>query len=232
METEVISIFLVIFKFIDRKQKIRFEENMKNIYTQMVNNENQKFHPFGQSEKRFNWINNYSNGNDLKIHQKIVRKKDNLEGGIGRFLTKNRIENEKQSEKNSFENNNKRKQNKLLNINSQRVIYPEKDIEVKKVNKIRTYESMRKNSLHNTDGRITTLLGKTPLNFKYRGKRTYNNSVDYGKRKDTNLFSEEFLNDKNYNRIPGVTRKHLIHKVNLETRQLDKQNRIRSYICN
>ena len=78
METEVISIFLVIFIFIDIKQKIRFEENMKNIYTQMVNNEIQKSHPFGQSEKRFNWINNYSNGNDLKKHKKIERKKDNL----------------------------------------------------------------------------------------------------------------------------------------------------------
>ena len=228
METEVISIFLIIFKFIDIKQKIRFEENMKNIYTQMVNNENQKFHPFGQSEKRFNWINNYSNGNDLKKHKKIVRKKDNLEGGIGRFLTKNRLENEKQNEKNSFENN-PRKKNKLLNINSQRVINPEKDTEIKKVNKIRTYGSMEKDLLHTTDGRITTLLGKTPLNFKYRGKRTYNNSVDYGKRKDTNLFSEEFLNDKSYNRIPGVTRKHLSHKVNLETQQLDKQNDIRNY---
>ena len=229
METEVISIFLVIFKFIDIKQKMRFEENMKNIYTQMMNNEIQKSHPFGQSEKRFNWINNYSNGNDLKKHKKIVRKKDNLEGGIGRFLTKNRFENEKQNEKNSFENN-PRKKNKLLNINSQRVINPEKDTEVKKVNKIRTYGSMEKDLLHTTDGRITTLLGKTPLNFKYRGKRTYNNSVDYGKRKDTNLFSEEFLNDKSYNRIPGVTRKHLTHKVNLETQQLDKQNDIRNYI--
>ena len=229
METEVISIFLVIFKFIDIKQKMRFEENMKNIYTQMMNNEIQKSHPFGQSEKRFNWNNNYSNGNDLKKHKKIVRKKDNLEGGIGRFLTKNRLENEKQNEKNSFENN-QRKKNKLLNINSQRVINPEKDTEVKKVNKIRTYGSMEKDLLHTTDGRITTLLCKTPLNFKYRGKRTYNNSVDYGKRKDTNLFSEEFLNDKNYNRIPGVTRKHLTHKVNLETQQLDKQNGIRNYI--
>ena len=232
METEVISIFLVIFKFIDIKQKIRFEENMKNIYTQMVNNENQKFHPFGQSEKRFNWVNNYSNGNDLKKHKKIVRKKDNLEGGIGRFLTKSRLENEKQNEKNSFENNNKRKKNKFLNTNSQRVIYPEKDTEVKKVNKIRTYGSIEKNLLHTTDGRITSLLAKTPLNFRYRGKRTYNNSVDYGKRKDTNLFSEEFLNDKNYNRIPGVTRKHLTHKVNLETQPLDKQDGIKSHFYN
>lgn len=207
---------------------MRFEENMKNVYTQMVNNENQKSHPFGQSEKRFNWVNNYSNGNDLKKHKKIVRKTDNLEGGIGRFLTKNRFENEKQNEKNSFIIKNKRKKNNYFNINSQRVIDPEKDTEVKKVNKKRTYGSIEKNLLHTTDGRISTLLYKTPLNFKYRGKRTYNNSVDYGKRKDTNLFSEEFLNDKSYNRIPGVTRKHLTHKVNLETRQLDKQEVVRN----
>ena len=231
METEVNSKFLIFFNHIDIKQKIRFEENKKNIYTQMVNNENQRAHPFGQAEKRFNWINNYSNGNDLKKHKKIVRKKDNLEGGIGRFLTKNKLENEKQNDMNSF-GNNKRKKNKLLKINSQRVLFPEKDTEVKKVNKIRTYGSIEKNMLYNTDGRISTLLGKTPLNYNYKGKRIYNSSVDYGKRKDTNLFSDEFLNDKSYNRIPGVTRKHLTHKVNLETQQLDYKNGKRNHIYN
>ena len=42
-------------------------------------------------------------------------------------------------------------------------------------------------------------------------------SVDYGRRKDTNYFAEEFLNDKNYNRIPGVKRKHLIPSAHIES---------------
>ena len=40
---------------------------MKNLYTQMVDSENQKSHPFGIAEKRFNWINNYSNGNQEQL---------------------------------------------------------------------------------------------------------------------------------------------------------------------
>ena len=115
----------------------------------MVDNENQKSHPFGISEKRFCWINNYSNGNDLKNHKKILRKNiDNLEGGIGRFLTRIRIENEKEKEKEaqklSRNNINRKKAHKYLNLNSQRVIYPEKDTEVKKVNKKRTYGSQER----------------------------------------------------------------------------------------
>ena len=210
---------------------------MKNLYTQIVDNENQKSHPFGIAEKRFSCVNSYSNGNDLKNHKKIIRKKnDNLEGGIGMFLTKNKIENEKEIEKEAeriFRNNvNRKKAHKYLNLNSQRVIYPEKDTEVKKVNKKRTYGSQEKNLLHTTDGRITSLLEKTPLSFKNKGKKMFNNSVDYGKKKDTNLFSDEFLNDKKYNRIPGVARKHLIPIVNIESQPFDFFSRERKHIYN
>lgn len=199
-----------------------YQENLKNLYTQLVDNENQKSHPFGSSEIRFNWTNNYSNGNDLKKHKKIIRKnKDNLEGGIGHYLNRIMKENERdreEAERNLLNNIKlKEKAYKYLNLNSQRVIHPEKDTEVKKVNKKRTYGSQEKDLLHTTNGRITSLLDKTPLYFKNRGKKMLNNSVDYGRKKDTNLFSDEFLNDKKYNRIPGVDRKHLILKVNVES---------------
>ena len=198
---------------------------MKNIYTQMVDNENQKSHPFGYAEKRFYWINNYSNGNDLKNHKKLLRKnKDNLEGGIGRYLNRIQLENQKENEE---ENNllknkiNRRRAHKFLNLDSQRVLYPEKDTEIKKIHKKRTYGSQEKDLLHKTNGRITSLLDKTPLYFENRGKKMFNNSVDYGKKKDTDLFSDEFLNDKNYNRIPGVKRKHLLNKINVESEPTD-----------
>ena len=200
---------------------------MKNLYTQMVDNERQKSRAFGISEKRFDWVNNYSNGNDLNNHKKIIRNhKDNLEGGVGRYLNRisieNDIANQKKNDLLKNKNISQKKALKYLNLNSQRVIYPEKDTEIKKVNKKRTYGSQEKNLLHTTDGRITTLLDKTPLRFKNRGKKMVNNSVDYGRKKDTDLFSDEFLNDKEYNRIPGVKRKHLIHKVNVETKPLDQ----------
>ena len=209
---------------------------MKNIYTQMVDNEKQKTRAFGISEKRFDWVNNYSNGNDLKNHKKIIRKhQDNLEGGIGRYLNRIRIENEKEREKEGNLFNKKisqRKALKYLNLNSQRVIYPEKDTEIKKVHKKRTYRSQEKNLLHTTDGRITTLLDKTPLYIRNKGRKHLNNSVDYGRKRDTDYFSDEFLNDSNYNRIPGVKRKHLIHKVNIETQPLDEFFMRRKYLYN
>jgi len=197
---------------------------MKNIYTQMVDLENQKSHPFGLAEKRFCWVNNYSNGNDLTNHKKIIRRKiDNLDGGIGRYLNKIKIENEIANEKNLINNRNKHKNlYKYLNFNTKRVIEPEKDTEIKKVNKKRTYGSLEKNLLHTTDGRITSLLDKTPFYFPNKGKKMVNNSVDYGRKRNANLFSEEFLNDKEYNRIPGVARKHLIRNINDETKPLDQ----------
>ena len=185
----------------------------------MVNNEIQKSHPFGHTEKRFNW-QNYSNGNDLKKHKKIVRMQDNLEGGIGRFLNRNRMLNEREREMNelkSHKNGSVERAHKYLNLNSQRVIYPERDTEIQRANKKRTYRRNEKSLLHTTDGRITSLLDKTPLHFKYRGKKMFNNSIDYGRKKDTNLFSDEFLNDMSYNRIPGVPRKHLNQNINQES---------------
>jgi hypothetical protein len=130
------------------------------------------------------------------------------------------MENERERqlmEINKLNNNNRNKDYKFLKFNSQRVIYPEKNTEIKRANKKRTYRSQEKNLLHTTGGRITTLLDKTPLQYENKGKKILNNSIDYGRKKDTNIFSEEFLNDKNYNRIPGVKRKHIIPRVNMET---------------
>ena len=66
----------------------------------------------------------------------------------------------------------------------------------------------------------------------------FNNSIDYGRRKDTNLFSDEFLNDMSYNRIPGVPRKHLNQNVNQESNPDDywgrkqyRRYRNKSQIC-
>ena len=205
---------------------------------QMANYEKQKAHPFGMGEKRFEWTKFFSNGNDLKKHKrKINRSIDNLEGGIGKFLSRNRVENDKEQKTafllnnyNKFANRN-RNRNKLikyLSLNSQRVIEPEKDTEIKKPNKKRTYRSQEKNLLHSSGGRITSLLNKTPLKYEYKGRKTFYNSVDYGIKKDTDYFSDEFLNDRKYNRIPGVKRKHISHKLNLETKPLEGRKR---YLC-
>ena len=171
---------------------------MRNLYFQISNHEIQRSHPFGHAEERFNWINGCCDGNDLKTPtrpRKIIR--DNLEGGIGRFLLRNQMLNEKEGLNNN--NNNcykhpRRNLNKFININTERVLDPEKNTEKEIVNKKKTYIGEEKNLRHETGGRITSLFDKTPLEFNYRGKKTfYNNSMDYGyknRSKALNLFDD------------------------------------------
>ena len=45
--------------------------------------------------------------------------------------------------------------------------------------------------------------------------------MDYGRKRDTNLFSDDFLNDKTYNRIPGVMRKNSIKKINYQVKPIE-----------
>ena len=208
---------------------------MKNIYTQIVNTEMQKSHPFGLSEKRFAWVEIYSNGNDLINHKKLFnKKKDNLEGGIGHFFSRIQLENQKEREREknmlrySMDNKKGKKiKYKYQDLNSQRVMYPEKDTEIKKINKKKTYENSNKNLLYTTTGNISSLFMRTPYMVKNKGKKIMNNSVDYGRKRDTDLFSDSFLNDKQYNRIPGVTRKCLVKRMNYHGKPLEdiKQGR-------
>jgi len=185
---------------------------MKNIYTQIVDKESQKNHPFGLAEKRFKWVEFYSNGNDLKGRKGIIRNKmrDNLEGGISKFVARNNFYNERN-------NYMLKKASKFINISSQRVIYPEKNHEKKRINKKRTFGSLDKSLRYQNKGIISSLIDRTPLEPVGGGRKMLINSVDYGRKKDTKLFSDAFLNDPKYNRIPGVDRKHLIKNVNRES---------------
>ena len=139
---------------------------MRNIYTEIVETETQKSHPFGLAESRFTWVKKYSNGEDLKKHKKLFNgKKDNLEGGIGRFFKRIQIENEKEMQQNLLKNSLNFKREKKLkykyqNINSERVICPEKDTEIKKVSKRRTIENYKNILLSSTDGTISSLFEK------------------------------------------------------------------------
>lgn len=194
---------------------------MKNIYIQMVNTESQKSHPFGLAEKRFNWVKIYSNGDDLKKHKRIYRNKmkDNLEGGLSKFLSKNRFLNERN---NNMNNNFLKKTYKYLNVNSQRVIYPEKDTEVKRINKKRTYASIDRTFNKKNKGTYYSLLDKTPLKPIEKGKKVLINTCVNGRKKDTKLFSESFLNDPKYNRIPGVDRKQCVGNITNETEPINE----------
>ena len=189
----------------------------------------QKSHPFGLAENRFTWVKIYCNGNDLKNHKKLFNiRKDNLEGGIGHYFQKIKFENDKELEveKNLLKDNlNHKKQKKMKyrfqNLSTQRVINPEKDTEVEKISKKRTYENSKNNLFYTTNGKISSLFKRTPLVVRGQGKKILNNSVDYGRKRDTNYFSDDFLNDKTYNRIPGVMRKNISKKMNYQVKPIE-----------
>ena len=197
-------------------------QNMKDSYSLIEENEIQKSHPFGQGEKRFAWKNIYCNGNDLSKNKKqFPKRKDNLEGGIGHFFSRAILEETKEKVRETnllkYTLNLKRKNKmkyKYQILNSQRVIYPEKDTEIKKVNKKRTYEDKNKSLLYSTNGSMVSLFKKTPLLMRNKGVKVSNYSVDYSRKRETDFFADSFLNDKNYNRIPGVDRKNMFRIYN------------------
>lgn len=213
-------------KNIDIKPKSKYEIRMRNIYSQIVETETQKSHPFGLAESRFTWVKKYSNGEDLKKHKKLFYgKKDNLEGGIGRYFKRIQIENEKEMQQNLLKNclNFKREKKlkyKYQNINSERVICPEKDTEIKKVSKRRTFENYKNILLSSTDGTISSLFEKTPLIFNHKGKKMLNKSVDYGRKMENDLLSDSINNNKKNNRIPEINRKNNTQKINLQPKPL------------
>ena len=213
-------------KNIDIKPKSKYEIRMRNIYSQIVETETQKSHPFGLAESRFTWVKKYSNGEDLKKHKKLFYgKKDNLEGGIGRYFKRIQIENEKEMQQNLLKNclNFKREKKlkyKYQNINSERVICPEKDTEIKKVSKRRTFENYKNILLSSTDGTISSLFEKTPLIFNHKGKKMLNKSVDYGRKMEKDLLSDSINNNKKNNRIPEINRKNNAQKINLQAKPL------------
>ena len=184
-----------------KKKKSLYEENIKNIYTRMVTQESQKAHPFALAEKRFRW-SKISNGNDIKTfaHKFINKHKDNLEGGIGRFLT--------QTDHSTFSAIYAKKQKYEQNKNNHktaRVLNPELDTEKNKyiIHKKRSMST--ESTRHCTDGSFQSLMKRTPSSFKVKGKKR-NGSLDRVNQ-EHNIFSKEFLNDSKCNGLFGVMRR-------------------------
>ena len=170
-----------------KKKKSAYKENIKNIYTRMVTQESQKAHPFGLAEKRFRW-SKVSNGNDIKTfaHKNINKHKDNLEGGIGRFLS--------QTDHSTFSSIYAKKKQYEQNSNfhkTGRVINPELDTERNKYITHKKRSMSTESTRHCTDGSFQSLMKRTPSSFKVRVKKR-NGSLD----KEHNIFSKEFLNEK------------------------------------
>ena len=180
----------------------------------------QKSHPLGYLENRSALAKRYWNCNDFQHRKKLFKPKlDNLDGGIGYYFSKIKLENQKKMDQNYLKRylNNKKEQKmtkyKYQNLNSKRVIYPEKNTEFNKTTKKRTFKNSKSNLFNVTDGRISSLFLRTPWTTTGKGKKILNYSVDYGRKRDTDIFSDAFLNDKKYNRIPGVLRKGNVPRI-------------------
>ena len=61
---------------------------------------------------------------------------------------------------------------------------------------------------------MISLFKKTPLLLRNKGIKINHYSVDFSRKKETDFFAESFLNDKSYNRIPGVDRKNMFRIYN------------------
>ena len=200
--------------------KTKYEENIKTIYTEISSKNFQKDHPFGQSEKRFEW-QFLSTGEDIKNRKRCKQfHSDCLEGGIGNFMSKNcgnkvnfnNFDNKKKINYNKFVNNKY-----IRNGDTKRVIFPNENKELLKPNNKRIL-TRRKGSI---DASMNTLFKKTPISiYPLTYKRKLNASMEYSY-KEINMFSEEFLNDKKYNRIFGVPRKIIANKMHMETEPPD-----------
>ena len=119
-------------------------------------------------------------------HKNINKHKDNLEGGIGRFLS--------QTDHSTFSSIYAKKKQYEQNSNfhkTGRVINPELDTERNKYITHKKRSMSTESTRHCTDGSFQSLMKRTPSSFKVRGKKR-NGSLD----KEHNIFSKEFLNEK------------------------------------
>ena len=200
-------------------EKTQYEENLREIYIKMLNEETQKNHPFGLSEPRFHYIETstgISNGNDIKKrNKKINNRKDNLEGGIGKFLSIE-IKNENNIKRPYTSRNNINSFYKNLNTN--RVIQPNLNNEPSKQIRKRINNSMEK-YIYKNNGNIYSLFNKTPISFPIKGKKRVNGSFD---KNGVDFFSKDFLYDNKHNPIIGNGgRLHLSMYANKETEPKD-----------
>ena len=96
---------------------------------------------------------------------------------------------------------------------TKRVLIPEKNLTKLKPTRKRFF-SQERNFRHTTDGSYQSLLDRTPLTFKTKGRKKINRSIDY---KDHDLFLRKNIENDNSIRLFGVERKNITKNHNLES---------------
>lgn len=191
------------------------EKENKNFFVKVLDNVNQRHHPFGLAEKRFEWKQNYNNGNDLRVSKirrlhldenknNIIcnkyynsrRQNDHFKGGLGKFLNTMEIKNRKENiDMNSDYSRIKQrlkydcnKYNRTL-----RVIFPDKNYEGPQKKTKKKFFGDKEKKLRNTSaGSYASLMDRTPITMPIRGRKRLNKSIDYGNNNSNNREEDKY----------------------------------------
>ena len=173
---------------------------MKSAYDNFLLLRNQSSYPFGLTEQRFKWQklddkSNPINPDDVKNHLRRIPIKNSFDGGFENFFNMNHRQKIKRNNSVSILYDKRN-----YGLNSQRVIYPEKNNDKRDISQPRgkkccfidAYGKEKEKKLrHSTGGSMKSLLDETPMSFPVRGKRKVHNT-SFDNKGTLNLFSEDY----------------------------------------
>ena len=152
-----------------------------------------------------------------KDRYEIIKRKaneDHLKEGIGSYIFSKPV---KKVDPNKFVNKSKyskiRYESRSYYI-SQRVLYPDKDIQKQRISRKKVY-SMEKNSKDIKDV-FKSFITKTPSNYPVKSRNYCNRSYDNSK-KEHDIFLLKNINEGKTERIFGVERKKIVKNHNYES---------------
>ena len=173
------------------------------------------------------------NGNDYDLDftiKKPTRKsyKDNLNGGIAKFINVNKKKDVSKDEYNKKYNKDYYKIRKKFKIDynkvdfTKRVINPQKNTEKALPKKLRIMTQAGKELRRVGEGSYLSLIARTPVSFPIKGRKRINKSFDCGNKPDSEIFFdnkiEECANDNK--KLFGVQRKLRAKLINAESENL------------
>jgi hypothetical protein len=173
------------------------------------------------------------NGNDYDLDftiKKPTRKsyKDNLNGGIAKFINVNKKKDDSKDEYNKKYNKDYYKIRKKFKIDynkvdfTKRVINPQKNTEKALPKKLRIMTQAGKELRRVGEGSYLSLIARTPVTFPIKGRKRINKSFDCGNKPDSEIFFdnkiEECVNDNK--KLFGVQRKLRAKLINAESENL------------
>jgi len=200
-----------------------------DFYRETKEKNGKKSHPFISAEKRFSLTKSFLNGNDYEFTHKMPSKKsyckDNLSGGIAKFINVNK---RKDYSKELFIKKYKKDYYKIRkkfidDYNkidfTKRVILPQKNIEKPPPKKMKIITEAGKNLRRLGEGSYLSLIARTPVSFPVKGRKRVNKSFDCGNKPDSEIFFENKIEEcmKDNNRLFGVERKFRTKLINIES---------------